>query len=386
MKKSVLLMAAATAIALSSCSSEETKDIAKSSSSITFRSTVGLNSRGAEVTTDNLKNIWVSAWKDADVAFESEKFVKKDGTQEFHCDEDEPYYWEKDKGYTFMAFANGKDDLGTLNPNIGKTNITLTDYTPDKDPAKHMDLLAAQATGDITQNGTAGVSLTFEHILSQIQVKVKSENQDVKYVIRGVRISNVKGKGNYTYTPASPDQKHAWTVDQASQYVSDQGIDIRLDGTDGAFKELLAGNLSAMLLPQSVTAWNGTVPGGPDATFDQVNGSYISLLINIQKKGKDGRWVQVYPKDATQDTQCGWTAVAIPTLKWESGKKYIYNLDLTFGAGVVDPVQPNPDGTDIVKPGEPGKDPGKGDEILGKEIFFRVDVKTWEPTDQNVNM
>ena len=73
MKKSVLLMAAATAIALSSCSSEETKDIAKSSSSITFRSTVGLNSRGAEVTTDNLKNIWVSAWKDADVAFESEK-------------------------------------------------------------------------------------------------------------------------------------------------------------------------------------------------------------------------------------------------------------------------------------------------------------------------
>ena len=96
--------------------------------------------------------------------------------------------------------------------------------------------------------------------------------------------------------------------------------------------------------------------------------------------------MQVYPKDATQDTQCGWTAVAIPTLKWESGKKYIYNLDLTFGAGVVDPVQPNPDGTDIVKPGEPGKDPGKGDEILGKEIFFKVDVKTWEPTDQNVNM
>lgn len=377
-------MAAATAIALSSCSSEETKDIAKSSSSITFRSTVGLNSRGAEVTTDNLKNIWVSAWKDADVAFESEKFVKKDGTQEFHCDKDEPYYWEKDKQYTFMAFATGKDDMGGLTPTINKTSIVLNDYTPDKDPSKHMDLLAAQATGDITQNGTTGVPLTFEHILSQIQVKVKSENQDVKYVIRGVRISNVKGTGNYTYTPASPDQKHAWTVNTAAQYVSDQGIDIRLDGTDGAFKELLAGNLSAMLLPQSVAAWDGTVPAGPDATFDKVNGSYISLLIHIQKKSKNGQWVQVYPKEAADDTQCGWTAVAIPAVKWENGKKYIYNLDLTFGAGVVDPVQPNPDGSTVVKPGD--KDPDLGGEILGKPIYFKVDVKTWEPTDQNVNM
>ena len=377
-------MAAATAIALSSCSSEETKDIAKSSSSITFRSTVGLNSRGAEVTTDNLKNIWVSAWKDADVAFESEKFVKKDGTQEFHCDKDEPYYWEKDKQYTFMAFATGKDDMGGLTPTINKTSIVLNDYTPDKDPSKHMDLLAAQATGDITQNGTTGVSLTFEHILSQIQVKVKSENQDVKYVIRGVRISNVKGTGNYTYTPASPDQKHAWTVNTAAQYVSDQGIDIRLDGTDGAFKELLAGNLSAMLLPQSVAAWDGTVPAGPDATFDKVNGSYISLLIHIQKKSKNGQWVQVYPKEAADDTQCGWTAVAIPAVKWENGKKYIYNLDLTFGAGVVDPVQPNPDGENFVKPGD--KDPDKGGEILGKPIYFKVTVTEWTPSEQNVPM
>lgn len=384
MKKSVLLMAAATAIALSSCSSEETKDIAKSSSSITFRSSVGLNSRGAEVTTDNLKNIWVSAWKDAEVAFENEMFVKKAGTQEFHCDKDEPFYWEKDKNYTFMAFATGKDDKGGLNPTVNKTTITLTDYTPDKDPSKHMDLLAAQATGDIAQNGTTGVPLTFEHILSQIQIKVKSENEDVKYVIRGVRISNVSGTGNYTYTPASVDNKHAWTVNTAAQYVSDQGIDIRLDGTDKTAKDLLAGNLSAMLLPQNVTAWDGIVPAGPDATFAQVNGSYISLLIHIQKKAKNGQWVQVYPKEAANDTQCGWTAVAIPALKWENGKKYIYTLDLTFGAGVVDPVQPNPDGTDIVKPGD--KDPDLGGEILGKEIYFKVDVKTWEPSEQNVPM
>ena len=44
MKKAFYMMAAA-AIALSSCSSEETTDVAKSSN-ITFRSAVGFNTRG----------------------------------------------------------------------------------------------------------------------------------------------------------------------------------------------------------------------------------------------------------------------------------------------------------------------------------------------------
>ena len=60
MKKAFYMMAAA-AIALSSCSSEETTDVAKSST-ITFRTNVGLNSRGAELTQDNLTQMWVSAF------------------------------------------------------------------------------------------------------------------------------------------------------------------------------------------------------------------------------------------------------------------------------------------------------------------------------------
>ena len=60
MKKAFYMMAAA-AIALSSCSSEETTDVAKSTA-ISFRPTVGLNSRGAELKTDNLQKMWVSAF------------------------------------------------------------------------------------------------------------------------------------------------------------------------------------------------------------------------------------------------------------------------------------------------------------------------------------
>ena len=60
MKKAFYMMAAA-AIALSSCSSEETTDVAKSSA-ISFRTTVGFNTRGAETTTQNIDKMWVSAF------------------------------------------------------------------------------------------------------------------------------------------------------------------------------------------------------------------------------------------------------------------------------------------------------------------------------------
>ena len=375
MKKSVLLMAAATAIALSSCSSEDTMDIAKSSN-ITFRSTVGLNSRGTEVKTDNLNNIWVSAWADDGVVFDGEEFKKKTDTQVFNS-VGGPWFWEKDKNYTFMAFATGKDTKENLNPTIAKDKITLADYSPDANPAKHLDLLTAQGTGTQAANETAGAALNFGHILSQIQIKVKNTNPNVKYIIKGVRISNVKGTGTYTFTPAD-GKKHAWTATTPNQYVLKDGVEIKLNNqnTDA---DLLAAANSAMLIPQDITAWNGQVPAGSNASFKDVTGSYISLLINVQKKNAGG-WEQVYPFADEPNEKCGWTAVAIPTVTWANGNKYIYTLDLTKGAGKVDPVDPG----DGVNPG--GKDPDNGEDILGKPIFFTVTVEPWVDQSTNVEM
>ena len=376
MKKSVLLMAAATAIALSSCSSEETKDIAKSSN-ITFRSTVGLNSRGTEATTDNLKNIWVSAWAGDDVAFNDVQFAKNAGGQHFNS-VGAAYFWEKDKDYTFMAFATGKDNKANLTPTVTKTNITLTDYAPNETLADQLDLLTAQGTGNKANNETTGASLAFDHILSQIQIKVKNTNENVKYTIKGVRISNVKGKGDYTFTPADNQNKHAWdNLSTPSQYVLGQGVDITLDENNKNVTDLLTATNSAMLIPQGITAWDGQAPNQVGATFANVNGSYISLLINVQKKNAAGAWEQVYPKADTPNDKSAWTAVAIPAVTWTNGNKYIYTLDLSAGAGKVDPVEPGDNWVD-------GKDPGKGEDILGKQIFFTVTVTPW--ADQSVNV
>ncbi len=378
MKKSVLLMAAATAIALSSCSSEDTMDIAKSSN-ITFRSTVGLNSRGTEVKTDNLNNIWVSAWAGDDVVFAGEEFKKKTDTQVFHS-VGGPWFWEKDKNYTFMAFATGKDTKENLNPTIAKDKITLTNYSPDANPAKHLDLLTAQGTGTQAANETAGAALNFDHILSQIQIKVKNTNPNVKYIIKGVRITNVQGTGTYTFTPANAENKHVWVNNEnTTQYIFNDNVDIRLDDQNQTVNDLLAAANSAMLIPQDITAWNGQVPAGSNASFKDVTGSYISLLINVQKKNAGG-WEQVYPFADEPNEKCAWTAVAIPDVTWANGNKYIYTLDLTKGAGKVDPVDPG----DGVNPG--GKDPDKGEDILGKPIFFKVEVEPWVDQPTNVEM
>lgn len=369
-------MAAATAIALSSCSSEETKDVAKSSN-ITFRCTVGLNSRGTEATTDNLKNIWVSAWADNDPVFNAEQFTKKAGTTEFRS-VGGPWYWEKDKQYTFMAFATGKPTKENLNPTVTKDNITLTAYTPSANLAEQLDLLVAQGTGTKVDNQTTGAKLDFDHILSQIQIKVKNTNENRKYIIKGVRISNVNGTATYKFTPGNAAAKHAWAdIKTPSQYVLDKGVEIALNDQNQNVTDLLVGANSAMLIPQGITAWDGTVPNKP-ATFANVTGSYISLLINIQKKN-NGAWEQVYPKaDQVDDTKFAWAAVAIPAVTWANGNKYIYTLDLSRGAGKVDPVEPGPDHTD--------KDPKPGEDILGGEIFFKVEVKEWIDKTTDVPM
>ena len=377
MKKAFYMMAAA-AIALSSCSSEETTDVAKSSA-ISFRSTVGMNSRGAEVNTASLNDIWVSAFVDNAAVFSSEQFSKNGNSFEsVHG----PWFWDAGKTYKFMAFSPSATDLG-VTPTVKENEITINGYAPSTTIADQKDLLIADKKEGSSNDETSGVALEFNHVLSQIQVKVKNTNPNLKYIIRGIRISNVIASGDYVYTPANPDP-HVWTTAGKAKseytYLLDQPITLDENKTTG---DLLTAVNSAMLIPQSLTSWDGSKGDNLAA----ITGSYISILLQVSKKNAAGTLEMVYPKDAQDDTQCGWAAVAIPAGDgWKHGNKYIYTLDLSKGAGKVDPVNPDPDGSGVVKPGVSGKDPDKGENILGKPIFFTVDVKAWTENNPTINM
>ena len=372
MKKAFYMMAAA-AIALSSCSSEETTDVAKSST-ITFRTTVGLNSRGAELTSDNLQEMWVSAFNQSNGQsyFDDQKFTKETGTGTSTFIPEAPQYWQEGRTYKFVAISPEKTTW-PVTPTITKDKVTCTDLTPATTITDQKDLIIGAVDATSANHNTNGVALTLNHILSQIQIKVKSDNEHIVYRIKGIRIVNVaKDKGTLTYT--TTDNKANWDLNagQKVTYSYTFPKPIVLDGkTDGVKEAVLTGDKGgAMIIPQSFTPWDG------NKVTDQApynEGTYISLLLNVKTVKGTG---YMYPAAAQGENSYGWVAVAVPNTEWAIGNKYIYTLDMSTGCGKVDPVDPEEDPKNpIVKPGVDG--PGKGENIFGDVIKFQVTVKPW---------
>ena len=367
------------ALMLASCSNDETVEIAQQKG-ISFRAIAGLNTRGVETTQTNLQSMYVTAYENnATAAYFSNVTFERDGQTNTFVSNPQ-YNWLKGKTINFLALSPQATDWPATN-NITFNNTAFEavfmDVTPDTDISKQKDLMIGKASG--TENNDAnGLDLTLNHVLSQIQIQAQHTNKAYTYTIKGVRIASVKAKGTYTLST------DAWT--QGTEY---QTYDVILDNPitlDGAtqttavlMKQVGQAYDNAMLIPQQLTAWAGDKDNSGD-NFD--NGSYISLLLNVKSNGGS----YIYPSGATDDTQCGWAAVAIDT-NWEAGKKYIYTLDLSNGCGKVDPVEPNEDSNDpIVKPQPDGNDPDKGEKIFGDPIKFDVTVTGWADQNEDITL
>ena len=377
MKKAFYMMAAA-AIALSSCSSEETTDVAKSST-ITFRTTVGLNSRGAELTgkdgVTNMTKMTVSAF-DGDNAYFANKVFEKGDNNFFEAKNFNPT-WPKNGSLTFVAYSHLGDTWGYNVPTLTKTGASITSFKPKLDIKDQHDVVFAYGTGSQTANETNGVELNFEHILSQIKIVVKNTDADLHYSIKGIRIASVSGSADYAFAhdAGQNTNTHTWsnpgTANAVYETVFTDEITLGsdpVDLTDKCNADGVAGG--AMIIPQTVTSWAGTTTEVAEGFENFVGKAYISLLINV-KRGNTA----IYPASGNG---YGWAAVALPkNTKWDAGNKYIYTLDMTNGCGKVDPVKPNPEGSTEVKPGT--DDSQKGDNIFGKTIKFTVKVvKDWD--------
>ena len=386
MKKAFYMMAAA-AIALSSCSSEETTDVAKSST-ISFRSAVGFNTRGIEMTNADgykMTKMTVSAFDESGAEF-FKNYVFNEKNGEFTSSERPS--WPNHGSLNFVAYSHSGGDWTGAAPVLKNNGATIDAFSPKTEIGEQLDVVFAQGKGDKASHEANGLLLNFDHILSQIKIKAKHSSDTYTYQVKGIRIAYVGGSADYTFNPAKTDAtKHTWTAPAAKnvvyEKVFDQAISLTKDATvDLTDKCNADGKVGgAMLIPQTLTVWNGT-DVATNKTDDFSGKAYISLLINV-KRGA----TSIYPSGDTDGTKFGWAAVAIPadadqttTASWVAGNKYIYTLNLTNGCGQVDPVDPgtdvNPGGADTSKP----KDPNKGDKIFGKEIKFTVNVVEWKPT------
>lgn len=377
MKKAFYMMAAV-AIALSSCSSEETTDVAKSST-ITFSPIVSLNSRGAEMTTDGLQEMWVTGFyqKADEVYFTDMKYTKEKGTANTFIPSS-PVFWQDGRTYKFVAISPAKAEWPT-GLNITRDEVTCNEFAPKSNISEQKDLIVDAVEANDEQWGK-DLSLNFKHILSQIQIKVKNGNENLVYNIKAVRINSVVGKKKFAYSTSTKnstwsnidgvtsDTKYALTFDNAYTLDGKNITELNLTSADAT----VANGGGAMLVPQSVTAWNG-------AKVDDTNvydgGTYISILLNV-KMASGNKFM--YPAGAQGDQTYGWVAIPVPSINWEEGNKYIYTLDMSTGCGKVDPVDPgtnvNPGGK--VDPSAP-KDPEKGGNVFGKAIRFTVNVVDW---------
>ncbi len=342
---------AMTAMLIASCSSDDVVST-NTGRAIDFRTSVG--TRGAETTTANIDKFWVTAIDEAGANYFSKQEYKKEKEGEFFTSTP-LYYWPAGK-LNFVAYSPSATELGG-ELTINNTTKTLTGFSPADAIKDQKDFVTATASGTRAANETNGVALTFAHQLSQIQINAKNTNSGYVYKVVGVRIGKPVSKGDFNF--ATP----AWTLSTTKANYEEVYTDAKI--LDAKSKTMMGEGGNAMLIPQQLVAWASATDKKNDA-----NGAYIALKIQITTASG----ARVYPAIGKD---YDWAAVAINT-NWEAGKKYVYTLDFSNGAGKVDPEKPQPvDPTDPFKPGE---------DILGKPIKFTVIVTPWAPADQPVEM
>lgn len=239
------------------------------------------------------------------------------------------------------------------------------------------DLLVAFKAQD--RGTTTTVNLNFRHALTQMSITAKRVNKlanDHRIVkIKGAWVVNAAESGDLSATITVDKNttgfpvtnKTSWTATGVETYGSYYNDGIPL--TDVEDKELLRESL--MLIPQSLTAWDGNKDGKTDATAETTTGAYLMLLCRVElvhdgssHAGSDIKDIaiegdkhyhQLFPVNTEKydGSEYGFVCVPLST-DWADevtdgnsddlkgmGKHYTYKLDICgheSGAGVYPPI------------------------------------------------
>lgn len=276
----------------------------------------------------------------------------------------DPYYWPGDDSeLKFYAYSPSQDELGA-DVVIDTNEKQLENYIVDEDPANHVDFITSIGTGKKSVNETSGLELTFSHRLSQIELRAKSESKNYTFKVAGMRIGRLHNNASYDF------DKNTWTLDewQTDNIIESYCDTLTLNATPVS---IMGKSGNAMVIPQKSYAW--TPASDPD---NVAHDTYLSVLVRVETT--DGACVYPFPTDKVKDETTGknrefaWAAVPV-AFNLEQGKKYVYTLDFTKGAGFVDPDDPTP-----------------GVDIFGDPIKFTVNVEDWttqsiDPIDMPTN-
>lgn len=337
-------------IVLASCTKDIVKEV-NNGLAIDFR--VSTQTRATEVTNSTLSSFHVTAISGDDVYFSEIEFKAQGtpGAENNYFISDDKYYWPESGDLDFYAYYPSAADLGgTLS--ISGTGKTLTGFSPKSEIAAQVDFIVAKARGNKASNQQDGVALSFQHMLSQIEINAKNSNSEYDITVGGFALKGVKSKGDFSFEDLTWSLEETLS-DYSVDYTSTSGIALG----PSSVNIMGQGTGTAMLLPQDLST------EGMSATLE--------VQVNITRKSDDegASGLQVFPETGTFGT------MSVPiTTKWESGYKYAYTLDLTGSLG-----QPIQFTMEVVPWNEEKLEvPGRID-IVGKWRMDRIEItKTYK--------
>lgn len=367
---------------LGACTNDEVIDV-KQTGSIDLRPLIENSTRATATTVANLGSFKVDVLKGTETYGAMTVTGSDNGTK---WTTSPLTYWPSNASQQldFYAYAPTSTEGVTING----TDKKITSYTPSTTVADQKDLVIAYNTGTKTANEASGVPLLFKHALSQIEVKAKCANANMKVEIIGVKVVSVAKDGTFTFPTATTQSGTGhelalglWNTasSQKTAYMVRNSAPVELTKTAQSLMPSTSGTF--MLIPQAITPWNKQ----NNAT---TAGSYISVLCRISNVSGDNETL-IFPTTAGK---YGFSAVAIGTTDndktWEPGKKYVYTLEFfgtDSGGGRFDPDPTVPDGgggdTDVDT-----TDPKDGGKEILKPITFTVDVEDWTEMPVDLNM
>lgn len=363
MKKTIFLAIVAVA-AMASCTNSEIIETINEGNAIKFEAFLHKATRATETTIANLGQFTVTAKQasaDADYITKQTVSVSTTGV----CSDYGTYYWPTD-GSTLDFFAWGPSTNTQIVADASNYWNTFT-VTPSTTVASQVDFVFARTQGNKADNATAGVAFNFRHAQSQIMVKVKNTNANLKFAVTNWKVVNVASSGTYTNAAASTNGSgklaaSAWSDnDDYTASYTDAGLASGsakiVSGVASA--DAVTGFNSMILIPQTVTA---SADAYETASADAaLNGSYIALKMTIMNKENDAV--------IAAEQWCCWPV----KFSWAPGYKYTYVIDLAQGG--YNETNNNDGDADL-------------DPVLenSKIIFATVTVDSWtDETEKNVN-
>ena len=337
-KKFVMGIAAMAALTLVSCSSDDLDSFSDNSSkneAISFdgylgRSAVAVNgTRGSEETKETLKtkgfgvfgNYIADAGQTSDANFFKNQKVTYSGTKWTYT----PLkYWPTNGTINFLAYAPHKEGQEL------KANTTTFDFTVADKAANQIDLLWANATGQIKTNfeGTTKekVKFLFKHALSRLGYTVKLSGNyspdNATFTLKKITLAGSPDENTKAfYAKGTIDLAKTGTKEELSKTNTATGLWTATPSADN--KQ----NFSWFNASYTVTSPTASHPTDPDSKSDYL--FVIPQDFSLTTEGADKLYViveyDVTYKSGTKITNKVYKKLPI---KFEQGKAYMLNLTI----------------------------------------------------------